>query len=750
MEVRVPVVAPGGTRIGDLVLSRLPGRHDVLALAGSTPYVREGGVYRFVVALDDVALGVSIEPAEELFSFDTESRLSGRFTPRQHVGMVRIRVAVPDRGTFGTVDIDVGPAKLEYASEYQQMLGDVASVATEALLQGFAPAALTLEQDSRERSRLLYQQFAFLSARLASREVRDALALILASPHRSWRTEAELQSPGRPLPGSSALIRALMRPAPRVTTNGQLAVASVPATIERHRTESTFDSVPNRFVKYALERWRAIAQQLLDGLSIDPEAAGPVRRGRQVARELQTQVDNVLAAPLFREVGQLGVFPSANQVLHKQQGYREVFRTFALAEVGASLSLDLDVDDIFSASQRNVATLYEYWAFLQLVEAVGVVCGERRTVEALAASADRLSLGFKQGAKSSVRWETARGGRRLVVEVFFNRHFRSSPDPSQSSSWSRAMRPDCSIRIRPRSGLPEVVPGSLDVWVHFDAKYRVERAREQFDSTAAEDESAAAEAEATERLTSSKREDLLKMHAYRDAIRGSAGAYVLFPGDDGGAPFREFNELLPGIGAFALRPREGAAPLGRHALEAFLEGVLDHVADRASQDERYRYWRSVVRGRPELVGPTRALPPLATPPRDALVMCARLDDADHAGWTERMQTYCMPASDRGGASTPTSHELTADWLLLETSGEAPTLWRRDGAWYVQPFNQLSEVGYPRPLSTAAYLCAAIRAVRPAPEWLSRVRLEKLGLGVDSPRLTCSWADILGAGEAGDE
>ena len=173
-------------------------------------------------------------------------------------------------------------------------------------------------------------------------------------------------------------------PGTRQRPHGRLRIASVPATIERRRTEATFDSVPNRFVKYALERWRTIAQQLLDALSLRPASsragpAGPTRRP-----ELQAQIDACSPRRCSREVGRLGVFPSANQVLHKQQGYREIFRTFALAEVGRGLSLDLDVDDVFAASQRNVATLYEYWAFLQLVEAVGTVCGERRTVEALA------------------------------------------------------------------------------------------------------------------------------------------------------------------------------------------------------------------------------------------------------------------------------------------------------------------------------------------------------------------------------
>src|SRR3954451_19348961 len=245
VEVRTPVLDASREAIGEVLLSTLPGRHEALSLVGSTPQVTEGAVYRYTVALYHASQAVRLEPAEGLFSFDTESCLTGRFQPRQHVGAVRVRVSVPSSGAAGTFEVDVVPTKLEYASEYQQMLGDVAEVATEALLQGFAPAALTLTEDAHVRSSLLYQQCAFLSARLGSREVQDALALVVANPHRTWHTETELQSAARPLPGSSALTRALMRPGTRVATQGRLKVASVPAMLARHRTEATFDSIPH-------------------------------------------------------------------------------------------------------------------------------------------------------------------------------------------------------------------------------------------------------------------------------------------------------------------------------------------------------------------------------------------------------------------------------------------------------------------------------------------------------------------------
>ena len=73
-----------------------------------------------------------------------------------------------------------------------------------------------------------------------------------------------------------------------------------------------------------------------------------------------------------------------------------------------------------------------------------------------------------------------------------------------------------------------------------------------------------------------KLQDLLKMHAYRDAIKRSHGAYVLYPGR-GNSPvtFRGFfHEILPGLGAFAIAPDESGAAQGMEALEKFLDEVL--------------------------------------------------------------------------------------------------------------------------------------------------------------------------------
>ncbi len=70
----------------------------------------------------------------------------------------------------------VKAVKLEHEREYQQMLREIADLASEAILQGFAPASTSAAISPSRAPRLLYQQFAILQARLADDELVDAIA----------------------------------------------------------------------------------------------------------------------------------------------------------------------------------------------------------------------------------------------------------------------------------------------------------------------------------------------------------------------------------------------------------------------------------------------------------------------------------------------------------------------------------------------------------------------------------------------
>jgi hypothetical protein len=737
-SVTAPIRSEAGAELASLSISRLPGRADRLELDGDRIVLEEEGTYVFAIDGTSPEGPLHLEPGDELFSFDDGSRARGRLQPRQHVG--RIRVVVRSPLWEGIVVFSVRPKKLAEETEYREMLDDIADIATEAILQGFAPAALALEHDTLRRPELLYQQFAFLHARLTS-SGEDDLAMVLHRPHRTWLDEEEHRLPGTPFRGSSKSIRALTRPGPRVATP-TLGIPSVPQRIAVTRSEETLDTEPNRFVLFALKRWRAIAFELLEILRAGMARSGPISRGIDAAEEIIELLDRTISAPMFREVGRLASFPTGSQVLQKRAGYRELLRTFVLTETGARLALDWDIDDVFGASQRNIATLYEYWAFLQLARSVGRVCGDDQSAQVLSLTNDGMSMTFRPGKKSRLRWMTTARGREVAVELYFNRTFLVSAQPD--ASWTRAMRPDCSLRVRPTGLADDVTADDLSIWLHFDAKYRLEYASEQFSQSGPDDDDVAADAEATERLARSKREDLLKMHAYRDSIRRSAGAYVLYPGFQSQAPFVEHHEVLPGLGSFVLRPA-GDATVGAEHLEAFLADVLDHVADRATHHERSRYWRTVIHRIPPVRTLDRRLPALDRPPSDALVLCGYTRGAKHRRWIEESGLYNVRAGDRPGAVSPQGDVLQASDVVLYGPGVRPTLWKRAGAWFVQTQLEMQGLGYPNPRGPV-YLCCPIERSEVEPEWLGRLGIGSgplSGAVVGAP-FVATWQALLDA------
>ncbi len=698
--------------------------------------LREASSYRYTVDVQKVA-AVRLEPSE-LFDPDDSSGLTGRLRTQQNVGDVLIIARTPHGEDLGSGPVLVRAVKLEHEREYQRMLREIADTAAEAVLQGFAPATTSTAMLPSRPPRLLYQQFAILQARLSDPELQDAIAEVVHRPQREWTDETEFRPAGRPLKASADVARALTGPGPRVRTLNRLGpLETLPLTISSRRTEETVDTVPNRFVKFALTHWRDLASRVADILRPRGDAAYAIR-GFTIVRRVIDSLDDVLSEPLFRTIGQLRELPTSNQVLLKREGYRQIFSTFALVE--SSLGLQLDLDDAIHPSQRNVASLYEYWTFLKLAEVLGKACQDTRApLKLFEKDGDGLSLGLIRGRQSMLVWDTSVAGRRLEVSLYFNRTFRLTDDDADGS-WSRPMVPDASVLIRPLQGRTRVeCERDLDVWLHFDAKYKLDWTSSQFDRVRPEaEEGTALEDEEEERVGVSRRDDLLKMHAYRDAIRRSAGAYVLFPGTTAPRSFREYVELIPGLGAFPLRPGDDSGPV---ALRRFLDDLLLHAADQATAEERRRFWQSrILHGS---AGSDRGpVSFLDRPPADTQVLVGWVPDQLHWQWTEKTGQYVAPLRDTDGEAAFRAEEFAAPLILLR-GPERAAVFERHGPWIIVDEQDLQMTGHPSPSTVPGLMCRLI-PIDEQPSWLCELPLTDLlaSSRVPGGPVLVSWLDLV--------
>ena len=221
---------------------------------------------------------------------------------------------------------------------------------------------------------------------------------------------------------------------------------------------------------------------------------------------------------------------------------------------------------------KPVWHLYQIWCCIQLVKSTNVACGrpEDESIEKIFAVSDWRS-DIRSGKKPIVSWSVNAESGPVSVDLFYNKEFNSSATKNGmwDGSYSLAYYPDISIAINSRLGKN---------WLHFDAKYRVDR--KSFVSSA--------------RADRAKSGDIEKMHTYRDALLGTRGSYVLYPSTDAEVKifirhadegYRESNSL-PSIGAFPLHPGDGQrAADQRQNLSDFIIEAISALSNLKYQEE---------------------------------------------------------------------------------------------------------------------------------------------------------------------
>jgi hypothetical protein len=152
------------------------------------------------------------------------------------------------------------------------------------------------------------------------------------------------------------------------------------------------------------------------------------------------------------------------------------------------------------------------------------------------------------------------------------------------------------------------------------------------------------------------------MHAYKDAIRRTGGAYVLYPGDKNEKPpFQGFHELIPGLGAFAIRPKEGEN--GTAELSEFIDKIIEHFNNMASQQRRHSntIYEIYKDDSPKIVNDPM---PDYIIPDETNVIIAFYKSKEHLEWIKKEMKYNGRIGNAKGAMDLTPEFIGAKYLLL--------------------------------------------------------------------------------------
>ena len=324
--------------------------------------------------------------------------------------------------------------------------------------------------------------------------------------------------------------------------------------------KNILDTPENRFVKYFLqlihdflnEMVIYIEEKKIEGYAIDK------------IHEFQHIIQDYILDSWLGDVGNLTYFPSNSQVLQKREGYRDILKFFMVLESSFFLSIE-DLEDRIKGYQRKLYDLYEDWCYIKLFKIISEMSLSDLDYNRIFDKNDKKdwSVRLKRGDKSKQSFDIKNGRKIFNIELLYNRTFNQK---SKFRSYSLNLRPDYTLIIKYMDN---------NYLIHFDAKYRSDILFNYNDIEKRDNE------EEEQRIY--KNADVYKMHTYKDAIKNTLGAYVLYPGDLPKIFEENPDTVVPSVGAFPLTP--GGVDIKENAeIEEFIKDVLDYIYFESQMD----------------------------------------------------------------------------------------------------------------------------------------------------------------------
>lgn len=428
--------------------------------------------------------------------FEFENTCKGYLQFSSYVGKTFLDIYKNKECVF-SLPIEIQSRKLDYNKHYPQMIGDLSKYASGIIFELNSPIyqEFILENENQGP----YEKFMLLEYILREENLPSVIEYLsknLNSTLKSIKEEIPISFASNITPND--LISGIL--------DAKELYDDLPLRINETKYEDTIDTLENRFYKYFLE----LINDLIDDLLIkinDGYAHDKLKTYKQ-------EFNYYLSKQYFKEISRLNHIPLNSQVLQKKEGYRDILSYYLMFEFGFKLNWK-ELSDKFKGHEKKVYELYEYWCYFKLIEVMQDLCDCKVNFEDIfTISNDGISIELREGINKSFNYN------EIEIELLYNQTFRSTNQ--RYTSYSVNLRPDYTLRVH----------GDETYFIHFDAKYKVHVASEKF-----------------------KNEDIVKMHAYKDAISNSIGSYVIYPGSDDEL-YYENNENVESVGAFGLIPGE--------------------------------------------------------------------------------------------------------------------------------------------------------------------------------------------------
>jgi predicted component of viral defense system (DUF524 family) len=638
----------------------------------------EGCLYDFQISDPDFVLG---DVGENIIQQHKRTKNLGIIAPNIFVGTLSIPILDKDTSEeFCKVELEVQSIKSGYRDDYRDMLELITEKCTDLLLQANSPVSQHFEIDFTKDGQTLYQKFAFIKSVIGTVEFAEAIHRIVTAPVTKWTETTEVKDIRNVRRFSNANIKELLKGSKRTKLHEShylrsYGIDTLTERITTIRKSDSVDTPENRFIKNALENFLKFCTDI-NSKAKEFGHKNMETESTLLIRELESQLHHTV----FKDISRPTTLKLNSPVLQRKEGYREVLRVWLMFDL-ASKIIWKGGDDIYSGGKKDIATLYEYWLFFKLLDLFQSIfeIEPNDILDLITETSDGLNLQIKQGKFTALSGVYDSGSRKLNIRFNYNRSFSGKKSYPDSGSWTTTLRPDYTLSFWP-FGISETEAEKQEsiVHVHFDAKYKIANLTDFLEQNAENDLD---KEKAENRKGIYKNADLLKMHAYKDAIRRTGGAYVLYPGDKS-INKKGFHEIIPGLGAFPVKPSKTDSGIGE--LKAFILEIIEHFINRASQREKIAYRTYEIYKNPP--GSENVVKELLPEPyntnRDLIpdntfVLVGYYNSQEQYKWIQRTGLYNFRMGSGAGSLVLDSETVSSKYLLLHTSGDTDSgnLWK---------------------------------------------------------------------------
>ena len=589
----------------------------------------------------------------------------GIISPNIYVGALTFEIFKEVENKYYEIKLEVQSVKSDYRTDYRYMLESITERCTDLIMQIDSPINQHFETDFNKNPKTLYQRFSFVKSLIDSLEFEEAIQKIVSNPTTKWEEEHDVKDIRRIRRFNQKNIKQLVTKSNRMEIGGDhflnkyYGLSSIPTKIDSTRKTESIDTSENRFIKHALEEFLFFCENC--ELKFEKYSTAKFE-----SELLATKISTLLNQSFFKQISRPTSLKLNSPVLQRKSGYREVLNAWLKFDLAAKLIWH-GGDNVYDAGKKDIATLYEYWLFFTLLDLFKEVFDiePKSIAELIQYEKGQLSLNLKQGTAIAMKGVFKSPSRNLNIQFSYNRSFGGQKKYPDGGSYTTTLRPDYTLSIWPEEIIEakDAENKELITHIHFDAKYKVNNFYDLVKEIKTEED--LNNDKTDERKGTFKNVDLLKMHAYKDAIRRTGGAYILYPGLGKDEPFRGFHELIPGLGAFVIKPNKDDKD--KEHLKTFIRKVIANFIDRASQREHTAIKVYDIHQKSKLDSDTlnEPLPEYISNkkliPSETFVLFGYYKDDIHLSWIKDEGFYNVRYGDKYELST---NEIGAQYLLL--------------------------------------------------------------------------------------